>query len=89
MRERYADLEVWRVAYGLALRVYEETRGFPQDERFGLTQQLRRAAVAVIANLAEGQSRGSRKEFAQFCNIARGSNAEVHALLLLSRPGWS
>jgi four helix bundle protein len=82
---RYHDLEVWRTAYDLALRVYEATSQFPAEERYGITQQLRKAAVAVFANIAEGQSRGSRKEFAQFCMIARGSRAEVDALLPLSR----
>jgi four helix bundle protein len=83
--EKYQELEVWNLAYGLALDVYQATRGYPSEERFGLTQQLRRASVGVIANLAEGQGRGSRREFRQFCAIARGSQCEVHALLQLSR----
>lgn len=83
--ERYQDLEVWRVAYNLALRVYQVTTLFPTEERFGLAQQLRRASVGVFTNLAEGHARGSRKEFVQFCTIARGSQAEVHSLLLFSK----
>lgn len=83
--ERYQDLAVWNLAYEFAIDVYRVTAQFPAEERFGLTQQVRRAAVAIVANLAEGKGRGSRKEFLQFCTIARGSQAESDALLLLSR----
>lgn len=84
-RDRYQDLEVWQKAYQLALRVYRITAKFPTEERFGLALQLRRAAVGVFANLAEGHARGSRREYAQFCTIARGSQTETQALLLLSK----
>ena len=83
--ERYKELEVWKEAYKLALRVYKITEQFPMEERFGLVQQLRRASVAVFTNLAEGHARGSRRDYAHFCVIARGSQAEVLSLLSFSR----
>jgi four helix bundle protein len=83
--EKYQNLDVWKLAYALALRLYTVTSQFPAEERFGLAQQLRRAAVGVFANLAEGQGRSGRNEFLHFCTIARGSQSEVHALLLLGR----
>jgi four helix bundle protein len=83
--ERYKELQVWKDAYALALRVYKVTAQFPSEERFGLTQQLRRAAVAVFTNLAEGHARGSRKDYAHFCVVARGSQAEVRSLLSFLR----
>lgn len=84
-QDRYRELEVWRKAYALALRVYRATADFPSEERFGLVQQLRRASVGVFANIAEGHARGSRKEYMQFCTVARGSQTETQALLLLSK----
>ncbi|TMJ10587.1 MAG: four helix bundle protein [Bacillati bacterium ANGP1] len=83
--ERYKELDVWKKAYDLALRVYRVTETFPSEERFGLTQQLRRAAVAVFANIAEGHARGTRKDYAQFCVVARASQAEARALLSFAR----
>ena len=69
----------------LATQIYSLTRAFPSDEKFGLTNQLRRAAVSVSSNIAEGQSRLTKGEFAQFLAIARGSNAEVRSQLELAR----
>lgn len=80
-----ADLEVFKLAHELVLRVYELTRRFPSDERFGLTAQVRRAAVSVPANLAEGAGRLHRAEYRQFVGIAKGSAAEVSYHLLLAR----
>ena len=73
----YRRLLVWKEAHELALMVYKVTRNFPKDELFGLTSQLRRAAVSVAANIAEGQARSSRKEFLQFLFIANGSLVET------------
>ncbi|MEM6287767.1 MAG: four helix bundle protein [Bacteroidota bacterium] len=73
----FRDLEVWNDAVALAEVVYDETKTFPGDERFGLTSQLRRASVSVASNIAEGWGRGSRKEYLRFLHIARGSLFEV------------
>jgi len=74
---RFEKLEVWQKSMNLADRVYEVTRGFPGDERFGLTSQLRRAAVSISSNIAEGSGRSSDKDFAHFVQIAYGSVMEV------------
>lgn len=73
----FEKLEVWQRAIGFADIVYSCTRGFPVDERFGLTNQMRRAAVSISSNIAEGSSRNSRKDFARFIEIAAGSLYEV------------
>src|SRR6266705_2339538 len=73
----FEKLEVWQEAVQFADLVYALTRTFPQEERFGLTNQIRRAAVSVSSNLAEGSSRGSRADFARFVEIATGSLFEV------------
>src|SRR5580692_10751657 len=73
----YEKLETWQEAIAFADLVYASTRRFPADERFGLTNQMRRAAVSVSSNLAEGSSRNSRMDFARFVEIATGSIFEV------------
>ena len=82
--QRYRDLEVWKRSHALVLRVYELTKSFPDDERFGLTPQLRRAAVSVPANIAEGSKRRTNQDFARFLNISEGSLSEIDDLLLCS-----
>ena len=77
-------LRVWRQGRDLVTAIYEVTRGFPSDERFGLTAQLRRAAVSIPSNIAEGAGRGGDKWFAHFLRIASGSAAEVETQLLLA-----
>lgn len=79
----HRDLDVWKRSHQFTLDIYGATRGFPRDELYGLTSQLRRAAVAIPANLAEGGARQSRREFLQFCYIARGSASEIAYLLLV------
>jgi four helix bundle protein len=79
------DLEVFKLAHELALGVYQTTRRFPKDEAFGLVAQLRRAAVSVPANLAEGAGRLNRGEYRQFVGVAKGSTAEVGYHLLLAK----
>ncbi len=74
---RFEKLEVWQKAVEFADRVYEVTRGFPDDERFGLISQMRRSAVSISSNIAEGSGRLSDKEFARFVEIAYGSLMEV------------
>jgi four helix bundle protein len=83
--QRYTELKVWQRGQALALEIYRRTEGFPDKERFGLTAQLRRAAVSVPANIAEGSRRQGAQDYARFLNIAEGSLAEVGCLLLLSR----
>ena len=81
----FRELLVWQKAHELALEVYRDTKGFPADERFGLTVQLRRAASSVASNIAEGCGRGSDKDFARFLGIAAGSASEVEYQILLTR----
>ncbi len=84
----FEKLEVWWEAQALAERVYQATRAFPGDERFGLTTQVRRAAVSISSNIAEGSSRASRLDFARFIEIAAGSVFElVSQLSLATRLG--
>lgn len=80
----YRDLEVWRQSMDLVKRIYQVTQKFPSDERFGLTNQLRRASVSIPSNLAEGHARFGSGEFSRFISIAMGSVAEVETQILLS-----
>jgi four helix bundle protein len=85
----YRDLEVWQRGMDIALRVYEVTKKFPADERFGLTSQLRRAAASVPANIAEGHARSSTKDYLRFVAIAIGSLAETSTYIeLAARLGY-
>ena len=86
MRTRqFRDLLVWQRSMRLAEEIYSATRGFPKEEMFGLASQLRRAAVSVPSNIAEGQGRNTEKSFALFLNQARGSLYEVETQLELAR----
>ncbi|WAT16228.1 four helix bundle protein [Xanthomonas fragariae] len=80
----FRELEVWRLAMTLAKMVYELTGGFPCEERYGLSSQLQRAAVSVPSNIAEGNARGSTKDYARVILIARGSVAELQTQLTLA-----
>ena len=81
----YRDLIVWQKSYALALAMYQATREFPKNETFGLVSQLRRAAVSVPSNIAEGYCRRSRPDYLRFLSIAQGSVGEVDTLLCLCR----
>jgi len=83
--ERWKKLEVWQLADAFALDVYRATQGFPREEVYGTTSQLRRAALSVPMNIVEGYSRRGDKELARFFNIALGSLAETKYLLTFSR----
>ncbi|MFG0250125.1 MAG: four helix bundle protein [Phycisphaeraceae bacterium JB051] len=83
--KRYEDLVAWQKAYQLVLQVYKVTRSFPKDEQFGLTSQVRRAAISIPSNIAEGWGRGSRKEYIRFLEIARGSIYELDTQLRLAK----
>lgn len=80
----FRRLKVWKAAYVLAREVYVATRGFPVEERFGLADQLRRAAVSIGANIAEGCGRNSDPDFARFLRIALGSANELCYLIQLA-----
>ena len=80
----YRDLEVWKKAIRLSKTAYELTENFPAREIYGLSSQLRRSAVSVAANIAEGQARNSRKEFKYFLGISLGSLAEFETLLTIA-----
>ena len=80
----YRDLLVWQKGMVLAKQVYSMTRSFPDDERFGLVGQMRRTAVSIPSNIAEGQARQGRKEFVQFLSHAQGSLAELDTQLTLA-----
>ena len=81
----YRDLLAWQVAFALARRIYEITAEFPKSEVYGLTSQMRRCAVAIPSNLAEGAGRAGKKEFAHFVTLARGSLNELETQLLLAQ----
>ncbi|MCL6557124.1 MAG: four helix bundle protein [Burkholderiales bacterium] len=82
--ESYRDLKVWQKGMELAEEVYRLAKVLPKTEEYRLTGQLLKAAASVPANIAEGHARGTRKDYANFVNIARGSLAETETLLLLA-----
>ena len=84
MSYSYRDLTVWQKSMALVKLIYLETRLFPKEEIFGLTSQMRRAAVSIPCNIAEGQGRASKKEFKQFIAISRGSVLELQTQLQLA-----
>ena len=81
----FTDLLVWQEGHKLVLMVYTETKSFPKDELFGLTSQMRRSAVSITSNIAEGFSRQSYKEKAQFFSISLGSLTELQNQLLIAK----
>lgn len=85
MGESFRDLAVWQRSIELTLAVYKLTSSFPDSERFGLTNQLRRAAVSVASNISEGYGRSTRGEYVQFLGHARGSNSEVETQIVISK----
>ena len=86
----YRELVAWQTAMELTERVYRLTSKFPRHEKFGLSDQLRRASVSVPSNIAEGQGRRLRKQFALFLRIARGSVQEIETqLLIAARLGYA
>ena len=81
----FRELTVWQKAHELVLEVYRQSSDSPSDERFGLTSQLRKAAVSIPSNIAEGCGRGSDRDFSRFLSIAAGSASEVEYQILLAR----
>ena len=85
MPRDFKNIKAWQYADDLAVLVYSKTRSFPKEELYGITSQLRRAAVSVPTNIAEGASREHKREYLHFLYVARGSIAEAEYLLHLSR----
>lgn len=83
--QNYKDLKVWERAHQLTLKVYRVSKGFPKEELYSLTNQLRRCVSSIPANIAEGCGKNSQKDFGNFLNIALGSANEAEYFLLLSR----
>jgi four helix bundle protein len=81
----HKDLDVWKKGITFVVRIYAETMIFPEHEKYGISSQLRRAAVSIPTNLAEGFGRNHQKELLQFLNIAMGSASEIDTLLLISK----
>ena len=81
----FKKLLVWRKAHELAVQIYRSTTSFPRSEMFGLTAQLRRAAVSVSANIAEGCGRGGRRELSRFLRVSAGSASELESHLLIAK----
>ncbi|MGO8815524.1 MAG: four helix bundle protein [Terriglobia bacterium] len=84
MIHNYKELDVWKKSVAFTTELYQLTSGFPSAERFGLISQIRRAAVSIAANIAEGWGRGSIGEYIQFLMVARGSLMEVETHLIVS-----
>ena len=84
MSGKFEDLEVWQFGMQFVYDIYDATSHFPADERFGLTSQMRRAAVSIPSNIAEGKGRKTRKDFALFLCHARGSVYELQTQLLIA-----
>ena len=85
MTRSFEDIMAWQKAHSFVLAVYKETKDFPEDERFGLTSQFRRAAVSIAANIAEGYKKLSKADKLRFFNISQGSLEECRYYCMLSR----
>lgn len=83
--QNFKDLLIWQEAHQLTLKIYESSKGFPKEETFGITSQLRRAVVSIPCNIAEGCGRYTQKDFASFLQIALGSTNETDYLTLLAK----
>ena len=81
----HKNLDVWNLAIGLVKDVYKLTKDYPEEELYGLTAQIRRSAISIPSNIAEGAARNSKKEFAQFLYIALGSAAELETQLIIAQ----
>lgn len=81
----FSDLRVWRSGMELAVNVYRSTANFPREEIYSLTQQMRRAAVSIPSNIAEGKGRGSKRDFRQFLFNARGSLLELQTQVMIAQ----
>jgi len=85
MLKNYKDLKVWQKAYQLCIMIYKLTKYFPKEEQYGLTSQIRRSAVSVPSNIAEGYGRKTTQEYMQSLYIAYGSHCELETQIMLSK----
>ena len=85
MKRAHHDLVAWQEGMALVKLVYDATKSFPDTERYGLTSQMRRAAISIPANIAEGAGRSGTKEFVRYLGVARGSLSELDTLYLLAK----
>jgi four helix bundle protein len=81
----FRDLNIWHKGIDLVKDIYEETQNFPRQEMYGLTNQIRRAAISIPSNIGEGHIRQHRAEFKQFLNVALGSLAELETQIVISK----
>ena len=85
MKKDFKQLIVWQKAMEMVTQIYKETRAFPKEEIYGLTSQIRRSAVSIPSNIAEGQGRHTKGEFVQFLGIAKGSLCEFETQILIAQ----
>ena len=83
--QNHKDLIVWQKSTDLSVLIYELTAKFPKEEQFGLSSQMRRAAVSIPSNIAEGRQRGTKKDFLNFLRIAKGSSAELETQIVIAK----
>lgn len=81
----YKELIVWQKAFAFSVNIYKATDSFPQEEKFGLQSQIRRAGVSIPSNIAEGSKRGTNKDYVSFLRVAHGSAAEVETQLMIAQ----
>ena len=84
MVKTHKDLDIWNLGIELVAKIYELTKDFPSEEKFGLISQLRRAAISIPSNIAEGAARNSKKEFIQFVYISLSSLSEIETQIIIS-----
>ena len=84
MVKTHKDLDIWNLGIELVVKIYEMTKDFPSEEKFGLISQLRRAAISIPSNIAEGAARNSKKEFIQFVYISLSSLSEIETQIIIS-----
>ena len=81
---KFKELKVWQKSIQIVIKIYSITMNFPNDEIYGITSQIRRCAVSIPSNIAEGAGRGTKKDFSHFLNIAKGSTFELSSLTIVS-----
>jgi four helix bundle protein len=85
MSKSFRELKVWKKSVELTVQIYEFTKGFPREEIYGLTSQMRPASVSIASNIAEGSARGTRRDFRHFVKLAHGSNCELQTQLVIAQ----